>query len=100
MIEIWKDIKDFPNYEVSNFGKIRNKKTLQELKYGLVRGYPHIDLYSLKNRKNYYIHRLVAEMFIPNPKSKPQVNHIDGNKLNNNVNNLKLLCTNSIVNGI
>ena len=55
--EVWKEIKDFPNYEVSNFGKIRNKKTLQELKYGLVRGYPHIDLYSLKNRKNYYIHR-------------------------------------------
>lgn len=99
--EVWKEINDFSNYEVSNFGKIRNKKTLQELKYGLVRGYPHIDLYSLKNRKNYYIHRLVAELFVPNPENKPQVNHIDGNKLNNNVNNLEWVTeSENIIHGI
>lgn len=49
------------------------------------RGY----LYARTSNKNYQIHRLVASAFIPNPDNKPQVNHIDGNKLNNHVSNLE-----------
>lgn len=99
--EVWKEINDIPNYEVSNLGNIRSKKTLRKLKCGLVRGYPHIDLYNSKGRKNYYIHRLVAELFIPNPNNLPQVNHKDGNKLNNSVDNLEwCTCKENILHGI
>lgn len=53
-------------------------------------GYKRIKL----NGKSYKVHRLVAEAFIPNPESLPQVNHIDGNKLNNHIDNLEW-CNNS-----
>jgi len=85
--EKWKTIKDFPNYEISNMGKCRNKnkKFLQGtqvksgyLKYGL--GY--------NNRKK-SAHRLVALAFLPNPNNYNSVDHIDRNKLNNNVDNLR-----------
>ena len=99
--EIWKEINDIPNYQVSNLGNIRNKKTLRKLKCGLVRGYPHIDFYNSKSRKNYYVHRLVAEAFIDNPHNLPQVNHKDGNKLNNSVDNLEwCTCQENIIHGI
>lgn len=64
---------------------IPTKKSTRKDKYG----YERVMLY--KNQKKYYkqVHRLVAENFIPNPNNLPQVNHKDGNKLNNNVNNLE-----------
>ena len=54
-------------------------------------GYPVIWLQgrTRKERKHYYVHRLVALTFIPNPNNKPEVNHIDGNKQNNHVSNLE-----------
>lgn len=52
-------------------------------------GYMNVSLYKDKHNKQYKVHRLVAMSFIPNPDNKPQVNHIDGNKENNNVNNLE-----------
>ena len=52
-------------------------------------GYVYIFLMKDNKSKNFRLHRLVAEAFIPNPENKLQVNHKDGNKLNNNVNNLE-----------
>lgn len=84
--EIWLIIKQIENYEVSNMGKVRNKKTKRILKsWKNSRGYLIISLRSGEKTYCYTIHRLVAEHFIDNANNLPQVNHIDGNKQNNYV---------------
>lgn len=90
MSEEWLKVKGFNNYEVSNTGKLRNIVTGLLLKLAIDRyGYYKIQLREKELNKYTTIHRLVAETFIPNPENKPQVNHIDGNKLNNYVSNLE-----------
>ena len=98
--EIWKDIEGYEGlYQVSNLGRVKrmrfiNKNTnieKERIKSKKIRkdGYLEVALY--KNGKGKYIqvHRLVAKSFIPNPKKLPQVNHIDGIKTNNIVENLE-----------
>lgn len=86
-MEEWKQIEGKGNYEVSNLGSIRNKTTGRILKsYVNSRGYSHIDLSYDKHLK---VHQLVAKAFIDNPDNKPFVDHIDRNKTNNNINNLR-----------
>ena len=94
--EVWKDIKGYEGlYQVSNMGKIKSLKFSHGNKEKILKGnkekfgYLVVTLYKNKGRKNFKIHRLVAETFIPNPKNLPQVNHIDGNKQNNRIDNLE-----------
>ncbi len=98
MQEIWKDIEDFEGqYQVSNLGNIRSQpnkanhfKTVHNIgQYNNSHGYMIVSLFKNKLQKSYQVHRLVAQAFIPNPNNYSQVNHIDGNKLNNCVNNLE-----------
>ena len=88
--EIWKLVADYPNYSVSNYGRVRNNKTgyiLKPLEVGF--GYVVVELWNKNGPKSKKIHRLVAEAFLPNPDKKTQVNHIDGNKKNNRLDNLE-----------
>ena len=88
-MEVWKKIEGFENYEVSNYGNVRNIKTNRVLKPDDLRGYKKVLLYNNGFKKKFQIHRLVAICFIENKQNKPCVNHIDGNPSNNNVKNLE-----------
>ena len=92
MEEIWKPVKGFEDrFEVSNMGRVRNIHKKNILKsYIPNNGYHTLRIYVGDGKaRNFSIHRFVAEAFIPNPEHKPQVNHIDGDKQNNNVENLE-----------
>ena len=87
MLEQWKTISNASNYEVSNLGNVRNKTTKYILKGRITKsGYLQVSIKLDETQKftNQYIHRLVALYWIENPQQKKEVNHIDGNKENNN----------------
>ena len=107
-LEKWRDIKDYPNYEISNNGRVKSiarktpsknnilisRKELILKGYVCNKGYHIVCLYDVnKKMKAFRVHRLVGQVFIENTYNKKQINHKDGNKLNNNVNNLEW-CTN------
>lgn len=87
----WKPITDYVGlYEVSSEGRVRNVKTGKILKpKNNRRGYLFVGLHKNGAVKNRYIHRLVAQAFIPNPNKLPEVNHKDEIKANNNLDNLE-----------
>jgi hypothetical protein len=89
-MEEWKSIENYPLYEVSNYGFVRNKRT-QKISLGWDRGlgYKKAKLYNGKNYKSFYIHRLVAIAFLEKIDGKNDVNHIDFNPSNNKVENLE-----------
>lgn len=98
--EIWKDISEYEGlYEVSNKGRIRrihspcnkHKEKLYVILKPIIskEGYYRISLSRNNTRKNYSVHRLVAMAFIENPGDKPFINHIDGVKTNNSIENLE-----------
>ena len=106
MEEVWRDIKQYEGlYQVSNLGRVKSlerivtsrnqhktfERTIKEriLSPGIdSRGYHMVSLNQGGDSDSRLVHILVAEAFVPNPQNKYSVNHEDGNKLNNNVNNL------------
>jgi len=88
-IEVWKPIPEFKNYHISNFANVKNVKFGTFLNPSLQKGYKRLQLYNGKTRKKFYLHRLVAMVFIPNPLNLPTVDHIDMDNTNNEVYNLR-----------
>jgi len=105
--EFWKDIPNYEKrYRISNHGRIRSLH--RKVKHGLVKsytleerilkpstenGYARVFLYKDKKAERVYVHRLMAEIFMPLPDCYkdilPYIKHTDGNRLNNHINNLK-----------
>jgi len=109
MNEEWRPVKGYDGYcEVSSLGRVRTiprkvksprgghaKRSLRMRKPHITdSGYKHTFMYIDGNQKGVFVHRLVAEAFIPNPRNKPQINHKNMNKLDNTVENLEW-CTRS-----
>jgi hypothetical protein len=109
MKEIWKDIPNYEQlYQVSNIGRVRSKDkewyaynyrkkdmSIVKMKGRIMKqgttncNYKQVHLSKNGIKKVKSVHRLVAEVFLPNPHSLPQINHIDGNKANNCIENLE-----------
>lgn len=95
MEEIWKDAPNYKGlYQVSNTGKVRSlnynrTKKQRELKPIMLGKYYAVALFKNKVKEVFLVHRLVANTYIQNLQNKQYVNHKDGNKLNNDVNNLE-----------
>lgn len=96
-VEIWRDVRDFEGfYKVSNLGRVKSLNYRNTGKPGIITPmHRNCDKYlrialSKKGKKEYrYLHRIVAQSFIPNPLNFPEVNHIDTNPRNCNVKNLE-----------
>lgn len=93
--EIWKPVKDYPNYQISNLGRVKSLNYKRSGEEKILKsctddnGYYQVSLSRNGKNKTCKIHRLVAEAFIPNPNNLPQVNHKDEDKNNNIPNNLE-----------
>ena len=89
-IEIWKNVKGYKNYCVSNLGRVNNIATGKILKPWIdSTGYYRIDLTKIDKRYKFLVSRLVALAFLENPLNKKNVDHKNNVRLNNNVNNLR-----------
>lgn len=89
--EIFIPIKHNTNYKIGNKGTIINKHGNKCKPFIINSGYYAISLWNNNKKKNYLVHKLVAEHFLDNYTDSLDIDHIDNNKLNNNINNLQLI---------
>ena len=92
MDEVWKEIPDYDDYMISNLGKVKSFKKNSDriLKPGIKCEYYFVVLTNNNGKLvSKLIHRLLAEAFIENPDNLPNVDHMDSNRLNNNLSNLR-----------
>ena len=90
MKEIWREIAEFNMYQVSNIGRVKRISKEHCLKPEKDKdGYLKVRLHYRERNKKFFVHRLMAITFIPNPENKPQVNHINGIKNDNRLENLE-----------
>ena len=93
-LTVWLPIKDYPNYEISICGQVRNIRTKRVLKPRISKsGYYRVELYNSIKQSTQNIHRLVAKAFIPNLNNDDFVDHINNIKIDNTISNLRW-CTN------
>jgi len=90
MSEIYVNISNFPNYQISNFGNCKNVLTGRILKAGTNSGgYLQVVLANNGDTSTLKVHRLIAKAFIENPENKECIDHINHNKKDNNISNLR-----------
>lgn len=95
MDEIWKTIEEYPDYMISSMGRVkainwhRGNKEKEIKPYTTYKGYLRLRLCKNGKAKQFQIHRLVAQAFIPNPENKPYIDHINTDRTDNRVENLR-----------
>lgn len=100
--EEWKDIENYPNYQVSNLGRVKSKERYTKQRNGMNlrkeklltpqkdhKGYLYVRLYNENGWRYFKVHIIVAKTFIPNLLNEPTVDHIDRDKENNKIDNLR-----------
>ena len=91
-MENWRFIEENPDYMISDHGRVlsfKGKSKLILCTKIIGTGYETVSLLNKGICTDYHVHRLIAKAFIPNPKHLPQINHLDGNTMNNHVSNLE-----------
>lgn len=94
-MEEWRSIEGYPNYQVSNMGRVKSLNYSRTGEEGILkncknnRGYLQVFLCKNSKQKCYLVHRLVAQAFLDNPNNFPEINHKDEDKINNQLTNLE-----------